>query len=159
LRRPLLPFPVNAVIIAVGALLVGKNVATSYVAPQPQTVVQRGVSTKTETLTVKRKIRGHVIRLKSGLRVIHVPLIVVHTDERVIRIPAHNLPITRRLGAAVSEADPVVTVTVYVPSEPVTVTATATTTETVSEPPITLTTTVSVPLSPDPTTSDQGGLS
>jgi hypothetical protein len=149
--RPHLPFPVNATIIAAGALLVGKSAAADVVAPATQTVVEGHTVTdyQTRVKTVKRVVHGKVV-VKNERIYVRVPVVVVHTDHHTIRVPQHLLPLR---SAAATVADPRVTVTVEVPGsspEPVTVTSTVTSTDTEIS---VVTTTISLPL--DPTPSDQ----
>lgn len=97
-------------------------------------------SVSTQVKTVKRVVRGRVIRREHKVYV-WVPVVIVRTDHHVIRVPAHKLPLR---SASATVANPLVTVsvavptTVYLPSPPVTVTTTvtdlATTTITVSVP-------------------------
>lgn len=128
------------------------------------TVTRHGTEYRTETRTVRRVVKGDVITLQGGTRVVHVPLIVVHADHKTIRVPAHNLPIHHKGGdlqaAIVATPTMPVTVTVYVPTtvypEAATVTSTVTTTDTTWVP-TTVTTTITLPLEPTgglPTTDD-----
>ena len=114
---------------------------------------------ETRTRVIRRVTKGKVITLPGGRQVVHVPLIVIHTDHKVIRVPAHNLPIKRAsprahaLTASVPKPSSPVFVTVYVPvvsttTETVTVTSVALDT-------ITQTVTVTDTLPLDPTTSDR----
>jgi len=106
-------------------------------------------STRVETRTVRRVVKGKVVYRDDQVYV-RVPVVVVHTHHRIIKVPQHLLPLR---SAAATVADPQVTVTVEVPGpspEPVTVTSTVTTTETSIS---VETTTISLPLIP--TTSDQ----
>jgi len=149
--KPRLPFPINATIIAAGALLVGKSAASDVVAPATSVVVQgRTVTdTRVRVKTVKRVVHGKVV-VKNERVYVRVPVVVVHTDHHTIRVPQHLLPLR---SAAATVADPQVTVTVKIPSPPatpVTVTSTVTSTETEIS---VVTTTISLPLIP--TTSDQ----
>lgn len=152
--RPRFPFPLNAAIIACGALLVGKSAATSVVAPATTTVVQHGTDTEylTHTRTVRRVVRGKIVTVQEQSFVL-VPVVIVHADHHKIRVPKHLLPLR---SAAATIANPKVTVTVAIPgpsAAPVTVTTTVTSVSTETLPPVTVTTTISLPLIP--TTSDQ----
>lgn len=117
----------------------------------------------TVTDTIKTRLpgvtKGHVVTLPGGRKVVHVPVIIIHTDHKVIRVPAQNLPFkktgatTRGLTAAVAQPFVPVTLTVYVPTTvyvpvPTTVVTTTTVTDIVPT-----TVTVSVPL------DDVGGAS
>jgi hypothetical protein len=154
-----LPRSLNLALIAVGGLLVGGKAAASVAAPQAETIVEQHVHTTTEMRVVTRRVKGHIRVLAGGEKVIHVPLIVVRTDTKVVRIPAHDIPISTIKGArAAFKAKPnePVTVTVYQPvpvaSPPETVTTT------VDHPPVTLTDTVTVTVSlPDPTNNPTTG--
>jgi hypothetical protein len=80
-----------------------------------------------------------------------VPELVVRTDHKVVRVPAHNLKIRQTgtsssgITAAVALPNVPITVTVYVPAEPVTVTHVETVTVH-DETTITVPTTVTLPL-------------
>jgi len=150
--KPRLPFPVNATIIAAGALLVGKSAASDVAVPATSVVVQGRTVTDTQVRvkTVKRVVHGKVI-VRNERVYVRVPVVVVHTDHHTIRVPQHLLPLR---SAAATVADPRVTVTVEIPgpsSAPVTVTSVVTSTVTETLPGTTIT--VTVPLIP--TTSDQ----
>jgi hypothetical protein len=126
-------------VIAGGMLLGGWQLATAAAPiPASKTIIRHGTEYRTRVRTVKRVTRGRVITLPGGTRVVHVPLIIIHTDHKTIRVPAHNLPFRRVAqggdlqAATVAEPLVPVTVTVYVPSDPVTVTSVVTTTETVT---------------------------
>ncbi len=145
MRRPRLPLAVNAVLIAVGALAIGGKAAVSIAPPPASTIVEPGSTwTETSVRTVKRVVHGRVIHENHKVYVF-VPLVVVHTDHRTIRVPAHKLPLR---SAAATVANPLVTVyipvssTVYVPT-----TVTETTTETDL---VVTTVTVTLPLDPAP---------
>jgi len=144
--RPRLPLAFNAALIAIGALAIGGKAAIA-VAPTPavSTIVEPGSTwTQTSVRTVKRVVHGRVIHRDHKVYVL-VPLVVVHTDHRTIRVPAHKLPLR---SAAATVANPLVTVyipvasTVYVPT-----TVTETTTETDL---VVTTVTVTLPLDPAP---------
>lgn len=140
------PKPVNIALIAIGALIIGGRAAL-MAAPTPTQIVGERVVTDwrtvTKTRTIKKLVHGHVVRVDHKVYV-QVPTIIIHTDHRVIKVPAHKLPLR---SAAATVAQPLVTVyvpvqgdTVYVPT-----TVTETVTSTVTD---ILTTTVSVPLDP-----------
>ena len=146
IRRPRFPFPLNAAIIATGALLVGKSAANEVVAVNPSTVVQNHTETSWRTEVVTRHVRGHVRTLPSGTRVVLVHSFLVSTDSTTITVPQQTLPVTRLHGSLSARPLVPVTVTVYVPTvSTVTVTETVTSTET-DIVPTTVTTTISVPL-------------
>lgn len=143
------PRPMNLVLIAIGALLLGARAAAN-VAPTPnaRTVVQPGETrTRVSVRTVARKVRGRIVRVHDKVYVT-VPQVIVHVDSRTIRVPAHRLPI--RSGSAVV-ANPLVTVYIPVPTT-VFVPTTVTETAPASTVTITIPTTVTIPLIP--TTSD-----
>jgi len=151
--RPHLPFPINAAIIAAGALLVGKSAAADVVAPATSVVVQGHVVTewRTKKQIVKRVVRGRVV-VKNRRVYVRVPVVLVHVDHRTIRVPQQLRPL-KNASARVALPLVPVTVTVVVPGPspaPVTVTSTVTSTDTVIS---VETTTISLPLIP--TTSDQ----
>lgn len=98
--------------------------------PRVSTITTRHVRVRTRL--VRRVTRGRVITLPGGQRVVHVPLLIVHTRNRVIRVPAHNLPIRSVSPArAVALITRPITVTVTV-QVPVTETVTVPTTQTVT---------------------------
>jgi hypothetical protein len=137
-------------VIAGGMLLGGWQLATAA-APvaASETVTSHGTLYRTQVRTVKRVTKGRVITLPGGTQVVHVPVIIIHTDHKTIRVPAHNLPFRRVdqggdvQAATVAEPLVPVTVTVYIPSTPVT--SVVTTTETVTTW-IPTTITITVPL-------------
>ena len=100
------------------------------------TFTKNGTVYRTDVATVTQKVQGRVITLPGGTKVVHVPLVIVHTDHKVIRVPAHNLPIrtVERGLVAATVAQPLVpvTVTVYVPSAPEVVTSVVTSVSTVT---------------------------
>ena len=106
------------------------------------TRTRNGTSYVTHVQTVKRVVHGRVVHINDRVY-IHVPVVVVHTDEHTITVPAHNLPLK---SAAATVANPLVTVyvpvptTIYVPV-PTTVTVVSVSTLTV---PTTITITVPV---------------
>lgn len=116
-------------------------------------VTSYGTRTIVKTHTVERKVRGKVVYAHDEVFV-HVPLVLVHVDHRVIRVPAHRLPLG---SASATVANPLVTVsvqvptTIYLPSDPVTVTSTVTT----QLPPIT--TTITLPPLPVDDANRSGG--
>jgi len=144
--RPRLPLAVNAILIAIGMLAVGGRTAIA-IAPTPpaSTIVEPGSTwTQTSVRTVKRVVHGHVIHENHKVYV-YVPVVIVHTDHRTIRVPAHKLPLR---SASATVANPLVTVYVPVASTmyvPTTVTETTTETDLVST-----TITVTLPLDPAP---------
>lgn len=150
--RPRLPTPLNILLVAIGALAVGAKAAVN-VAPTPdaRTIVEAG---KTRTVSsvrvhvVKRVIRGKVIHRDEKVYV-RVPIIVVHTDHHVIRVPAHILPLR---SAEATIANPLVTV--YIPV-PTTVFVPTTITETLPASTLTITIPTTITLPFDPTASDQ----
>jgi hypothetical protein len=106
------------------------------------TITRHGTEYVTRVHTVKRVVRGHVHTLPGSQVVVHVPLIVVHTDHHVIKVPAHDVPL-KSAEAAVALPNMPVTVWVTIPGpapEPVTVTSTVTVTEQL--PPVTVTVTL-----------------
>lgn len=108
------------------------------------TLTRHGTEIVTTTRTVERKVRGRIVH-RSEKVFVRVPLIVVHTDDHTIRVPAHLLPIS---GAQATIARPMVTVLVHVPTTiyvPTTVTSVVTVTDTELVP---TTITVTVPLEP-----------
>ena len=153
------PFLLNASFIAVGAFVVVGHATVSHIHPTPQTIVEAHTVTDTavSTRTVERKVKGRVVRIHDKVY-IHVPVIVVHTDHHVIKVPAHNLPIR---SAQATVATPLVTVhvpiptTVYVPTV-TTVTDTVTSTDTVTLPAVTITVTLPLDL---PSAVGAGGYS
>jgi hypothetical protein len=148
------------ILMPIGMLLVGAGFAR-LAAPSPGmvTVTKHGTEYVTTIRTVKRVVHGRVVTLQGGERVVHVPLLIVHTDHKTIRVPAHNLPIHHKGGdlQAAIVATPLVpvTVTVFIPAEPVTLTSfvTATETQTVTDVvPTTITVTLPFTVPIDPTT-------
>ncbi len=143
-------FVVDWLLIMVGAGFValgGWHVAEDISHPGAATVVtltRNGTSYVTETRTVKRVVRGKVHTLPGHQVVVRVPLIVVHTDHHVIKVPAHDVPI-KSASAAIAMPNVPVTVYVTVPAEPVTVTSTVVSTV-VSTDIVPTTITVTVPL-------------
>lgn len=102
-----------------------------YEAPTSTNTV---TGTDTATRTVRRVVRGRVVTLTGGTKVVRVPLLIVRTDDHVIRVPAHFVRLHRVTAAGGLASSTVgtplvpVTVTVYVPSPPRTVTDVTTTT-------------------------------
>lgn len=128
-------------LVPIGMLLVGWGLSerVSPLSAQHngvETVTRHGTRVVTTTRTVTRSVHGHVIRQNHKVYV-QVPLIVVRTDDHIIRVPAHKLPLR---SAAATVADPLVTVHVVVPTT-VTATETVTTTDVV---PTTITVTVPI---------------
>lgn len=136
MRRP--PAWLGGIIVAAiaaagwsGAQVVGSSPYTST-----DTVTTRALSVVTSTRTVRRVVRGHVVTLPGGTRVVHVPVLIVRTDHRTIRVPAQTLPVRGNGGGLTAAVDVPVTVTIRVPIVstvyvPVTVTSVTTTTETI----------------------------
>jgi hypothetical protein len=135
-----------AVVMCAGLAILGWQAAAnlSNIGIKPagvETITNHAV--RTETRTIHSFIHGRVVTLPGGTRVVHVPLLVIHTDTRVIRIPPHNIPLRNA-----SVAEPTHTVTITIPVTvtqtvqlpPVTTTETRTQTETV-------TSTITIPLS------------
>jgi hypothetical protein len=142
---PLAPlFAVFVALMAVGGAALAQHLPSTRELGAAVTKTSVGTAYRTVTKVTK----GRVITLPGGTQVVHVPAVVIHAKGRRIIVPAHNLKIHRidRLGgllnATVAEPLVPVTVTVYVPSEPVTVT----TTETSPAETAFSTTTVTVPL-------------
>jgi hypothetical protein len=152
-RLPLVP-----IVVAFGALIGVGVFAAVQKLPAEQaagTITTRTLRGDTETRTIRKITEGQIITLPGGIRVIHVPAVVIHAAGRLIRVPAHNLPF-RVVGqggdlSATTVAEPLVpvTVTVYVPT---TVYIPTTITETL--PAVTITTTIpTLPSGSDPSTS------
>lgn len=126
-----------AVLLLAGFIPLGWTAANA-VPPSGSSAAAEYTSTVTlpgGTTTIRRVTRGRVVTLPGGTRVVRVPLLIVRTDDHVIRVPAHFVKLRRVAGAGGLASSTVgtplvpVTVTVYLPGEPVTVTATTTTTE------------------------------
>jgi hypothetical protein len=128
------------VFVAVGGWQLGQDVAQFGGRSDAVTITRHGTSYVTRVHTVKRVVRGHVHTLPGAQVVVHVPLIVVHTDHHVIKVPAHDVPL-KSAEAAVALPNMPVTVYVTIPGpapEPVTVTSTVTE----QLPPVTVTVTL-----------------
>lgn len=133
IRRP--PLWLGAILcaaaIASGASL-GTAVGSDPNDPSTSTLTTTDSTTATTVRTIRRVTQGKVITLESGVKVVHVPLLIIRTDHHFVRVPAHNLRIRRGASpqAAVAVIPPQVpvTVTVYLPvtAEPVTITETQT---------------------------------
>lgn len=141
------------IMLAIGCALMGIGAANDIASPPP-VAVTLPASTRTVThhriVVVRKVVKGRVVRLPSGVRVVRVPRFVVHTvgchrvpDHPCVRrvvVPAQTVRLRKAtIHSAVATAIAVpVTVTVYVPTtvyqtvtEPaVTVTQTDTTTDT-----------------------------
>ncbi len=143
-----------------GAISQPPAIASTTTLP-PHTVVVR------HTRVVKKIVRGRVVTLKGGTRVIRVPLVIIHNLKchptrhhhcvRRVVVPAHTIPLRAATPtqAATAVAAPLIPVTVYV-TVPVSVPGPTTT---VTAPPVTVTlpqdtttvfvpTTITVPLQP-----------
>jgi hypothetical protein len=123
---------VLAIVVSAGLAILGWQAAAnlSNLGIQPAAVATiTSHMVRVETRTLHRVTNGRIITLPGGTRVVHVPLLVIHTESRVIRVPAHNIPLKNATLAAplqpVVITIPVMT-TVTLP--PVTTTETATTT-------------------------------
>lgn len=149
-RPPVWIAAVLVLLIVASGWTVAQQIGSSPYATVTATIKTR-LPGETQTRTIRRVTRGRIITLPSGTKVVHVPLIIIHTDHKIIRVPAHNLPFKRKgpatggLTAAVAQPVVPVTVTVYVPAEPVTIFQTVTETTTVTD---IVPTTVTVPLEP-----------
>jgi hypothetical protein len=163
--RPILA----AVILFVGPSLLGyaaASAATGLTRPEFAATVIRSGQTQvvTHTRVIKKVVRGRVVKLRGGARVILVSRVVIrnlkchptrrhHCVRRVV-VPAHTIPLrAATIHQAVAVAAPLVPVTVYVtipgPTTTETLpaqTVTATETETTTAPGTTIT--VTVPVSP-----------
>jgi hypothetical protein len=145
----------------------GWSLAASISQPPPEfaaTIIRSGhTQVVTHTRVVKKVVRGRVIRLKGGTRVILVSRVVIHNLKchptrrhhcvRRVVVPAHRIPLrAATIHQAVAVAAPLVPVTVVLtdfvtetlPPQTVTQTDTATVTETAP----TITVTVTVPSLP-----------
>lgn len=143
-------------LIPLGMLLVGWGLS-DHISPLSAetgavTVTSHGVRVVTSTKMVERVVHGKVIH-RADKVYIQVPLIVVHTDHHVVKVPAHKLPLR---SAAATVANPLVTVQVAVPTTiyvPTTILSTVTSTVTDLSL-VTTTVTASIPLT---TTSEPPG--
>jgi hypothetical protein len=157
-----------AVAIAVVGMTVGGWQLSTAVSSAPTfaaTITKAGqTQVVVHTRILKKTVKGRVVRLKSGVRVVLVPRVVIknlrchptprhHCTRRII-VPAHRVPIrpTSPVLAAVVVAAPLQPVTVYAtvtePAQTVTLPA-----QTVTQTQINTTTetdvvTVTVPLPP-----------
>jgi hypothetical protein len=117
---------------------------------------------KHHTRIIRKVVRGRVVTLKSGTRVVRVPLVVIHNERchptpshhcvRRVVVPAHTIPLRAAVVQSVAVATPLVPVTVVetvTDTQTVTVPVTVTTTATTTADPVTVTVTVSVPISPE----------
>jgi len=135
-RPPVWLFAVLCLLVAATGWTVAQSIGNSPYATVTDTVKTR-LPGETRIRTIKRVTRGRVVTLPGGVRVVHVPLLIVHVDHKVIRIPPHNLPFhragptTHGVTAAVAQPLVPVTVTAYVPTTVfVPTTSTVTTTDT-----------------------------
>lgn len=134
-------------LLAAGASLAA-TISTDPYASSSSTTLTRTLPGKSTVRTIRRVTKGKVITLPSGRKVVHVPLLIIRTDDHYVRVPAHNLRIKRvsSTSSAVAVIPPAmpVTVTIYLPGEtppPVTLTVTSVETQTVTIP-----TTITLPL-------------
>jgi hypothetical protein len=151
------------------SVLVGGWQLAGAISPTPEfaaTIIRSGhTQVVTHTRVLKKVVRGRVVTLKGGTRVVRVPLVVIHNLRchptrrhhcvRRVVVPAHTIPLrAATVRAAVAVAAPLVPVTVVdtvtdfqtvtLPAVTTTQTQTDTTTET-----SVITVTVTVPLGPD----------
>jgi hypothetical protein len=119
------------------------------------TITQSGAThVVTHTRLIHKVVKGRVVTLKSGRRVVYVPRVVIHNLRchptkrhhcvRWIVVPAHRVPIRAAPISAVAVAAPLMPVTVYVTLPPTTVTQPVTITETGPIQTITVPTTITV---------------
>jgi hypothetical protein len=141
--------------------MLGTSISTAPAKAATITIPARTVIVN-HTHVLRKVVRGHVVTLKSGTRVIRVPLVVIHNLKchptrhhhcvRRVIVPAHSIPLraTTAPVAAVAVAAPLVPVTVTITDTQVVTlpveTVTNTTTETSTPDPVTVTVTVSVPV-------------
>lgn len=150
------------------ALLGGGWVLGGAVSQSPTAAVtlpQRTI-VHTQTRVLTKVVKGRVVRLRGGRRVVRVPVVVIHNLSchpdprhhcvRSVIIPAHTIPLrAATVHQAVAIAAVMTPVTVYatVTSPPVTVTLpaiTQTQTDTTTETDL-VTVTVTVPIPPGET--------
>lgn len=112
-----------------GGWVLASQISQSPVAAVAATVTQPAQTiVHTHTRVVKKIVRGKVVTLKGGTRVVRVPLVVlrVHNERchpsphhrcvRVVVVPAHTIPLRAApIRAAVAVAAPLIPITVYVP--------------------------------------------
>lgn len=123
-------FPLGMILIGWGLTDYSPLKAENQLGVETTTLTRQG-TTSVSTRIVTRKVHGRLVHVHDKVYV-HVPLVIVHVDHRIIKVPAHRLPLR---SAAAVVANPLVTVTAYVPTtvvvpgEQVTVTSTVTSTE------------------------------
>jgi hypothetical protein len=162
-RGRMIAISVGMVGLVIGGLGLGNSVGSSP--SQAATITLPGHTVvEHHTRVIKKVVRGRVVTLKSGSRVVRVPLVVIHNERchptrkhhcvRRVVVPAHTIPLRAAVVQSVAVATPLVPVTIVetvtdtqVVSVPVTVTNTTTATTTAD--PVTVTVTVSVPISPE----------
>lgn len=144
---PRFPRWLNGIIIGLGLAMIFWHVPSLIPASTQGavTMTKNGTEYVTTVRTVKRIVKGRIHTLPGHQVVVHVPLIIVRTHHRVIRVPAHDVPL-RSAGAAVALPNIPITVYVTVPLDepPLVVTSTVTVESTVTVP---TTITVTLPLS------------
>jgi hypothetical protein len=153
---------IRAIAIAVlfGGMMIGGYQLATAISQSPSlaaTITRPGqTQVVVHTRVVKKVVKGRVVTLKSGQRVIVVPRVVIHNLRchptrhhhcaRWIVVPAHRVPIPAAPISAVATAAPLIPVTV-----------TVTDVQTVTQPAVTVTvpgptTTVTGPTTTDVTT-------